>query len=213
MTAPARVGDSGTPARTTAPRERTPRERTLKAVPDRAAGTRTRSVAAQRAYDRRAHRTQNVRGAAVSTAAARQPAMAPKAPFVVMVMVVLGTGLASIMWLSTQAAADSFKLNQARTEATNLSRQVDQLRRDVAGMESPTELAKQAERLGMVQPGDPARIRVLPDGRVEEFGKPKAAAAPVPPQPPAQQTTPAAQPPADQRVQPPVQQQAAPGGR
>jgi cell division protein FtsB len=204
MTAPARVGDpSSTPAR------RTSGERSLKAVPagtSRTAGAaRTRSAAAERAYARRAQRTQNLRG---NRAPARQPSTTSRAPFVVMVMVVLGVGLASIMWLSTSAATDSYELEKARAQATELARQVEQLKQDVAYMESPTMLGEQAERLGMVQPDDPARLKQYPDGSVEEFGTPAPATAPPPP------SAPSSQPQTEQQAGGSAdQQQSVPGGR
>ncbi|WP_158843041.1 hypothetical protein [Saccharothrix deserti] len=175
MTAPARTG-GGVPSPA---RPAKPRERALKAVPTE----RRRSPAAERAYARRAQRASASRGTAVT----RQPMPAPKAPFVVMVMIVLGVGLTAIMWLSTQATADSYRLQDARAEETRLARQVEQLRQEVALAESPLELAEAAAKLGLVPAGDPARLRQLPDGSVEVYGKPSAV------QPPAPSTAPQAQ--------------------
>ncbi|MEU4442168.1 hypothetical protein AB0K14_15120 [Actinosynnema sp. NPDC050801] len=169
MTAPARTG-GGVPSPA---RPSKPGERALKAVPPE----RRRSAAAERAYARRAQRTSSKRGPAVT----RQPAVAPKAPFVVMVMVVLGVGIAAIMWLSTQATADSYRLQDARAEETRLARQVDQLRREVALAESPLSLAEAAAKLGLIPAGDPARLRQLPDGSVEIYGKPSAVQPPPSP--------------------------------
>jgi cell division protein FtsL len=196
-------------------------------VPERTGtGGRSRSAAAERAYARRAHRTQNIRGSAPQ----RQVGTVPKAPFVVMVMLVLIVGLAAIMWLSTQAAADSYKLQEAHNEAAQLSLRVGQLRQEVALAESPTKLAEAAAKLGLVLAGDPAKLKRLPDGSVEIYGKPSAVQAPAPPPPPVQappatqtpvsppatqtptppsdQASPPATPPADQH-----QQQGVPGGQ
>ncbi|MCE6993770.1 hypothetical protein LZG04_02945 [Saccharothrix sp. S26] len=185
MTAPARTG-GGVPSSS---RPAKPRERALKAVP----AERRRSAAAERAYARRAQRTSSKRGPAVT----RQPTVAPKAPFVVMVMVVLGVGIAAIMWLATQATADSYRLQDARAEETRLARQVEQLRQEVALAESPQSLAEAAAKLGLVPAGDPARLRQLPDGTIEVYGKPSAVQPPPPSSstapPPAGQTTPPAQ--------------------
>ncbi|MEU4762948.1 hypothetical protein AB0H12_06815 [Actinosynnema sp. NPDC023794] len=187
MTAPARSG-GGVPSPT---RSSKPRERALKAVP----AERRRSAAAERAYARRAQRTSSKRRTSVT----RQPTVAPKAPFVVMVMVVLGVGIAAIMWLATAATADSYRLQDARAEETRLARQVEQLRREVALAESPPGLADAATKLGLVPAGDPARLRQLPDGSIEVYGKPSAV---QPPPPPTSSTTPPAQDPAGQ--QPPA---------
>ncbi len=183
MSAPARVnGVPSSPAK--------PRERALKSVP-----ARSRSAAAERAYARRAQR------AAKGPAVTRQQAPAPKAPFVVMVMVVLGVGIAAIMWLSTQATADSYRLQDARAEETRLARQVEQLRQEVALGESPLKLAEAAARLGLVPAGDPARLKQLPDGSVEVYGKPSEAKAPEPAAPPPTQTTTPVPPAADANAQ------------
>ncbi|QFZ22587.1 hypothetical protein [Saccharothrix syringae] len=170
MTAPARTGGGASPK---PGRSAKPRERALRAVPPE----RRRSAAVERAYARRAQRTSPRRGPAVT----RQSAPAPKAPFVVMVMVVLGVGIAAIMWLSTQATADSYRLQDARAEETRLARQVEQLRREVAMAESPLELAAAAAKLGMLPAGDPAWLRQLPDGTVEVHGTPSAVEPPPPP--------------------------------
>ncbi|WP_447003669.1 hypothetical protein ACRAKI_29025 [Saccharothrix isguenensis] len=187
MTAPARTGRGApSPARSAKPRERA-----LKVVPT----DRRRSAAVERAYARRAQR-----GSARGPAVTRQPVVTPKAPFVVMVMVVLGVGIAAIMWLSTQATADSYRLQDARAEETRLARQVEQLRQEVALAESPLSLADAAAKLGMLPAGDPARLRKLPDGTIEVYGKPSAV---QPPPPPTTATPPADTPPPDQ--QPPNQ--------
>ncbi|WP_433263748.1 hypothetical protein ACQPZF_33095 [Actinosynnema sp. CS-041913] len=188
MTAPARA--NGVPS---APAK--PRERALKSVP-----ARPRSAAAERAYARRAQRTRPARGPAVT----RRQAIAPRTPFVIMVMVVLGVGITAIMWLSTQATADSYRLQDARAEETRLARQAEQLRQEVALGESPLKLAEAAAKLGLVPVDDPARLRLLPDGTVEVYGKPSEAKAPEPPP----SETPAPDPNAQRN-----QQQADPNGQ
>lgn len=176
MTAPARAGGVPTnPARG-------PRERALRAVPERPA--RPRSGAAEKAYARKAQRTGR------RPEQVRKPAPVHKAPFVVMVMLVLGVGIAAIMWLSTQATEDSYRLQEARAEETELARKVEQLRREVAQAESPLTLSEAARGLGMVPAGDPARLRQLPDGSVQVYGTPSAVPLPAPTtvsQPPAPQ--------------------------
>ncbi|CCH34156.1 hypothetical protein ABZ816_10065 [Actinosynnema sp. NPDC047251] len=195
MTAPARTnGVPSSPAK--------PRERALKSVP-----ARSRSAAAERAYARRAQRSKTPRGPAVT----RRQAVAPKAPFVVMVMVVLGVGIAAIMWLSTQATADSYRLQDARAEETRLARQVEQLRQEVALAESPLKLAEAAAKLGLVAAGDPARLKQLPDGTIEVYGKPSEAKAPEPP--PAEPTEPQNGQPQNGQPDPDAQQQAGQNGQ
>jgi cell division protein FtsL len=180
VTAPARAGGTSPDPR---PRPEKPRERALKSVPAPAGSPRSRTAATERAYARRAQRNQNLRGGATA-APQRQPSTVSKAPFVIMVMAMLIVGLAAIMWLSTQAAADSYKLQEAHNQATQLSLRVEQLRQEVALAESPTKLAEAAAKLGLVLAGDPAKLKQLPDGSVEVYGKPSAVEAPAPPPPP-----------------------------
>ncbi|MFI6101578.1 hypothetical protein ACIA8G_39040 [Lentzea sp. NPDC051213] len=193
MTAPARVGGPSPRDPSKEQREETDRAR-------------RRSAGAERAYARRAQRAQNLRGGA----AAPLQKQASKAPFVVLVMLVLGAGVAGIMYFSTQAAADTYRLQEAKAEAEKLTLRVEQLRREVALLESPIDLARRAGEMGLVEPSNPARLRQNPDGSIEEFGKPSAPtkSTPPPPPPPPSSETPA--PPAGQ--QPPAGQTPPAGG-
>jgi hypothetical protein len=138
--------------------------------------TRTRSAAVQRAYARRAQR-------AGALPAGQGPAAANRVPFVVLVMVLLSAALVTTLWLSTAAAADSYRLKTAREVTRDLTEHAEQLGREVAGVETAPELARRAAELGMVPAGDPARLVVGPDGTVALVGQPKAATAPGTPVP------------------------------
>ncbi|SDM91090.1 hypothetical protein [Allokutzneria albata] len=190
------------PARSEPP---TPRGQGAQPVRDRAAeraAQHRRSAAAERAYARRAHRA----GAAPPE---RRTAPAPRAPFVLLVMGLLGTGIVASLWLSTAAAADSYKLEETRREVRKGAEDVERLRREVSTLESPIELDRRARERGMVPAGDPARLQVKPDGSVDVVGDPKAAEKPrssVRSQPPAEQQQ-QQQPPA-----PPAGQQPPAGG-
>ncbi|MGH3915413.1 MAG: FtsB family cell division protein [Pseudonocardiaceae bacterium] len=133
---------------------------------------RTRSAAVARAYARRAQRN----GALHS--AGRTPTAAHRAPFVVLVMVLLSAALVATLWLSTAAAADSYRLQNARESARDLTERSEQLGREVATLETAPELARRALELGMVPAGDPARLVVGPGGAVTVIGEPKVATAP-----------------------------------
>jgi hypothetical protein len=130
-----------------------------------------------RAYARRDERLRRLlAGRPVRTAA---PAGRPQ--FVLLIMVLLAVGLVATLWLSTAAAADSYRLQDAREQARSLTEQSERLRREVAVMQSPPELARRAAQLGMVPVQDPARLVVAPDGGVTVVGEPQAAApAPQP---------------------------------
>ena len=157
--------------------------------------TRARSAASQRAYARKAQRQPGAAGG-------RGAAPARRAPFVLLVMALLAVGLIASLWLSTAAAADSYRLEQARLQARELSERSEQLRQEVAGLQAAPELARRARELGMVPSGEPARLVMQPDGTVLVVGMPVPATAPAPP--------PAAQPPAGQPAagQPPAGQAA-----
>ncbi len=173
--APARVGGSS-------PRD--PSQRPSQAKAEENDKARRRTAGAERAYARRAQRAQNLRGGA---AVPQQKAIS-KAPFVVLVMLVLGAGVAGIMYFSTQAAADTYRLQEARAEAEKLTLRMEQLRREVALLESPTDLSRRAAEMGLVEPSNPARLRQNPDGSIEEFGKPSAPTKSTPPPPPSPET-------------------------
>jgi len=178
---------------------------------------RTRSAAAQRGYARKAQRQ------AAVTAGLRLRT-GRRTPFVLLVMALLAAGLITSLWLSTAAAGDSYRLDDARHQARDLTERAEQLRQDVAAMQTAPQLAQRARDLGMVPVNEPARLVRRPDGTVVVIGKPApATAAPVaPPAPPvnpdqppgAQQPPPDTRPPARQpqaQQQPPAQQ--SPGQR
>jgi hypothetical protein len=149
------------------------------AVPGTDPGT-ARRTAQQKAYARRDERLRRVAG--VRPARAVAPAGRPQ--FVLLIMVLLAVGLVATLWLSTAAAADSYRLQDATAEARVLSEQAERLHQDVARLASAPELARRAGELGMTPVRDPARLVVGPDGRVEVVGEPRAAVPPPPPAPP-----------------------------
>lgn len=193
MSAPVIERRSGT---TTAPaRERGPRRSGDVAAP---------RIPTQRTAERIAER---IAPRERARAASRQRAQvhAGRAKFVLVVMTLLVAGLVATLWLSTAAAADSYRLQEARTRANSLTEQSESLRKQVTAMDSPAALADRAAALGLVPVQDPARIVVAPDGRVDVVGEPTAARAGGPPPP----AVPAAPAPAPTPGQPPAGQQPA----
>ena len=183
----ARAGARGRTATVPVPREADPPARERKrgtgqrATPRTAtqrAGTQRAQVATDRAYARRDQRLRRLVGGPRPQRAA---APTGRAKFVLLVMLLLLGGLAATLWLSTAAAADSYRLQDAKSTLTTLSQQDESLHREVAQLASAPELAKQAEQLGMVRVHDPARLVVGPDGTVTVVGKPQAAPVPAPP--------------------------------
>ncbi|WP_127782495.1 hypothetical protein [Rhodococcus sp. X156] len=193
MTAPTRTRP--------APTRRAPRN----APPTRRGG---RSVAAQRAYERKVDRTQRWNHLVPEQLAS--VAVARKVPFVVLVIALLGLGLVSTLWLSTNSAASSYQITDAQKENRLLSERVEALQRDVATMDSAAALATRAKQLGMVPSTNVARLSVGPDGAVTVVGSPAPAAPPAGP-PPAPQV--AGVPPVGAAPSPVATQQIAPATR
>jgi hypothetical protein len=151
-----------------------PAPRSVPAEP--AAGRRS---AQQKAYARRDDRLRRV-GVGRS---ARTAAHTGRPQFVLLVMTLLAVALVATLWLSTAAAVDSYRLEDARAEARVLSEQAERLHREVAVLESAPELARRAAELGMTPVQDSARLVVAPDGTVSVVGEPRAAVLPPPPAP------------------------------
>ncbi|NIH84250.1 hypothetical protein [Amycolatopsis granulosa] len=147
-----------------------------------------RSTAAERAYARRAQRAEGLKRTAPAPER-RQARLALRLPrsratFVLMVMMLLAAGVVTTLLLSTQAIADSYRLEQLRHSNAGLTERIEQLQQDVSGAESPSSLAERARALGMVPAGDPAHLVQNPDGSVTVVGEPKKAeGAPVAPAP------------------------------
>lgn len=114
------------------------------------------------------------------------------APFVLLIMVLLTSGLVTTLWLSTAAAADSYRLDDARQATRDRSEEVERLHRDVSAMQSAPALAAAAQRIGMVPAGVPAVILVHPDGSSQVVGTPQKARAAAPPPAPAVPASPTA---------------------
>jgi hypothetical protein len=108
-----------------------------------------------------------------------------------MMMGLLAAGVATTLWLSTQAIADSYRLEQLRAFNARQAEQAAQLQLAVTKQESAASLAQKAQALGMVPGGDPARIVVAPDGTTSLVGTPKKAQAPAPAPAPPTPPTPA----------------------
>lgn len=97
---------------------------------------------------------------------------ARRAPFVVVVLTLLGLGLVGLILLSTLMQAQSFRIDELQRESTLLHAQKDQLATEVDQMQSPAGLADRALAEGMVPNSNPVFLR-LTDGKV--IGQPVAA--------------------------------------
>ncbi|HET8643002.1 MAG TPA: hypothetical protein VFM37_13770 [Pseudonocardiaceae bacterium] len=190
----------------TRPEAKPGRARGRAPMPETPRPDRVRSAAAQRGYARKAQR--QAARAGVRMRSAR------RTPFVLMVMGLLAAGLISSLLLSTAATGDSYRLDEARRQARDLTETAEQLRQQVAAMQTAPELAKRARDLGMVPADEPARLVLRPDGSVEVVGEPTPATEPVPVQPPAPPAADSNQPaPANRPAQPLTHPGAQPPGQ
>ncbi|GLZ42174.1 hypothetical protein [Actinokineospora sp. NBRC 105648] len=161
---------------------------------------RPRTAAAERAYARRAQR-EGTRSHVTPSTTTADDAGSGRASFVVLVIALLAVGVAATLWLTTQAIADSFKLETAKQEATVLAEQAAQLQQEVTKQEAAPALAERARALGMVPAGDAPRLVVNPDGSVTVVGEPKPATVPPAPVDPVILPPAAGQPTAGQPVE------------
>lgn len=99
---------------------------------------------------------------------------ASRAPFVVVVLTVLGIGLVGLILLSTVLQAQSFEVARLSARSDALAVKEQGLRRDVEQLQAPANLAQRALSLGMVPNANPVFLRPS-DGEV--VGKPQPAEA------------------------------------
>ncbi len=97
---------------------------------------------------------------------------ARRAPFVVVVMIMLSIGLVGLIVMSTVLQAQSFEAASLNREASALEIQQQSLTREVETLLSPASVARRALVFGMVPNTNPAFLR-LSDGKV--LGKPEPA--------------------------------------
>ena len=96
-------------------------------------------------------------------------ARAPRAPFVVLVLLVLGAGLVGLLLLNTSLQQSSFDLRDLEQETRLLRERHAELSQLVARQASPEELAERADALGMV-PAEERKYLVLEDAPGAEGG-------------------------------------------
>jgi hypothetical protein len=102
------------------------------------------------------------------------PGQAARAPFVLLVVLLLGGGLIGLLVLNSALSEGSFKLDDLQKETKSLTDEEQALQRDIDAYSAPDALQRRARELGMVPGGDPAFLD--PDGSVK--GVPSPAAGP-----------------------------------
>jgi hypothetical protein len=106
-----------------------------------------------------------------------------RAPFVLLVLGLIGAGLCALLALNTVAAADEVQQRSLNSANSDTDATTQQLQLEVANRQAPAALASAARALGLVPNPHPAFLVVQPDGTVALMGSPAPAAAPVTPTP------------------------------
>lgn len=93
------------------------------------------------------------------------PVRVPRAPFVSLILVLVVGGVLGILLVNTKINENAFRLDKLQKQQAKLDIDQQQLEKQIAEAKAPGNLAAQARKLGLVESGPPAFIR-LPDGRV-----------------------------------------------
>lgn len=94
----------------------------------------------------------------------------PRAPFVVLVLLVLGAGLVGLLLLNTGLQQSSFELRDLERDTRVLRDQHAALTQEVARLSAPDHLAARAEALGMVPAGEREYLVVGEGSRDDSAG-------------------------------------------
>jgi hypothetical protein len=96
---------------------------------------------------------------------------APRIPFAVLVVTVLGGGLIGLLLLNTALQRGAYEVTDLQKTSDALSLRQQNLEGEVASLQSPQRISERAVRLGMVMGDSPAFLS-LSTGKV--VGKPRA---------------------------------------
>ncbi|GAA3172742.1 MULTISPECIES: FtsB family cell division protein [Streptomyces] len=96
---------------------------------------------------------------------------AARTPFVLLVVVLLGSGLLALLLLNSALNQGSFELSRLEKRTDELTDDQQELQQQVDAVSAPGALERRARELGMVPGGNPAFL--APDGTVR--GKPSEA--------------------------------------
>ncbi|BBC37216.1 hypothetical protein SGFS_085100 [Streptomyces graminofaciens] len=92
------------------------------------------------------------------------PGRAARTPFVLLVVLLLGSGLIGLLVLNSALSEGAFKLDDLQDDVKSYTDEEQALQRDVDAYSAPDSLQRRARELGMVPGGDPAFLN--PDGTV-----------------------------------------------
>ena len=89
----------------------------------------------------------------------------PRAPFILLLVGLLGGALVSLLVISTTLAEGSYQITSLQQQNANLAKQEQLLTEQVAQASSPAQIAQQAEELGM-RPNPELQFINLKTGKV-----------------------------------------------
>ncbi|MEW2382059.1 hypothetical protein AB0873_08195 [Micromonospora sp. NPDC047707] len=92
------------------------------------------------------------------------PVSVPRAPFAALIVTLVVGGVLGILLVNTKINENAFRLEKLQQQQAKLDLEQQQLNRQIAEHEAPGNLTAAARRLGLVEAGEPAYIR-LPDGK------------------------------------------------
>ncbi|MFC0597111.1 septum formation initiator family protein [Streptomyces palmae] len=125
---------------------------------------------------------------------AQGPGAARRAPFVLLVVVLLGSGLIGLLVLNSALNQGSFEQERLERQTTELTDERQALQQEVDELSTPEALERRARELGLVPGGSP--VFLDPDGTVrgvpDVTGDASVLRAPGAPAPPALAPAPAA---------------------
>lgn len=99
------------------------------------------------------------------------PVAVPRAPFVVLVLLVVVGGVLGILLLNTKINENAFVLHELRQQQVALDQREQQLEQEIAQASSTAQLAAAAQRLGLVdRRADLAYLRLPDSGTSQPVG-------------------------------------------
>ena len=106
-------------------------------------------------------------GSAASTRARRPagPGRAPKIPFVLLILCLLGGALVSLLLLRSLVAQEAYTITSLQSENRELSYVEQGLEESVAHLETSERIAREAEGMGM-EPGEAPLFLDLDNGEI-----------------------------------------------
>ncbi|WP_052851830.1 FtsB family cell division protein [Streptomyces avicenniae] len=108
----------------------------------------------------------------------RGSSSAARTPFVLLVVLLLGSGMLGLLLLNASLNEGSFALSELRRETRDLTDEQQELQAEVDGYSAPDALAERARELGMVPAGPPAFL--AEDGTLLGETDPEPAPSPTP---------------------------------